>query len=63
MAKVLVIDEGEYQIAVRLQNHAEDASTVSMVDGKLFEVISDIARQLQRCDIAFGGMQVNLSVI
>ncbi|SJL04598.1 uncharacterized protein ARMOST_07966 [Armillaria ostoyae] len=31
---------------------------VSMVDGKLFEVISDIARRLRCCDMAFRGMQL-----
>ncbi len=31
---------------------------VLMVDGNLFEMISDIARQLHRCQLAFGGMQV-----
>lgn len=56
-AKVLVIDEGEYS-PYRVVHPTDRRTTVSMVDGYLFDKLAAIACALKKNQLPFGGIQV-----
>ena len=60
--KVLIIDEGESLVlGFRLQLKANDILPVSMVDGDLFDKLSQIGSILRKKPEPFGGIQVCVS--